>query len=195
MTKEAATTDARKPGRIGPALSVLKRGANRVAPVLKRLGTNRLILGGIAGVLTAIVAQPFLTRIDRRMSIPPVEIERLIEAEARLASTTPRTQASIDEYVGLFTTNAWIADDASTTDGPWIGANRIRQRISGLNELRNLSHGIVGTIEVAPDGTSAWARTRTTFDMGGTSQQSHEEWLFVRSNGRWRIRAFTFNVR
>lgn len=146
---------------------------------------NPYIRGILIGITVALLVRWLITPST-------ADIMELIRLEAELSLHQPRTAADEHQYGSLF------ADDACVIDvrpQKFIdGRSAIVRRFRTLPTFLKLQHQLVDDIKLFSDH-SAIAKTNTLIAISnGETYQGHEEWMFEKINGKWKIRTFQFDI-
>ncbi len=177
-------------GRLRRALIDFGRGLWTVGSV----GIVAALLGTILGYVLPI-------EVARTNAPPPVStVTDLMDKEVE-AGKQPNTR-HVDQ---IYASGAAVTDAACRTPSAsqsWYGYGPIEGRYQNLPKFEALYHVNVH-VSYEPDNSDA-ARAEATSDTigimipAGTSVpqtiSGHEQWIFVKSGGRWVIQAFIYNL-
>jgi hypothetical protein len=121
----------------------------------------------------------------------------LIGREAELAAQESRAEDKAKEYSDLFTSDALVEDVRQHER--WDGRERIRDRFRNLPHFKMLHHDLArGPRLTTRESAAAW--TTTMLDLATTKpnetsfNQGNEFWTFARTDGKWRISSFRYNI-
>jgi hypothetical protein len=140
------------------------------------------------GILVGVI----LLVVQALLRPSPAPIDGLMKKEAILAAGNyPHSEKELEEYAGLFSSDAIVLD--YKTGDVWKGRNAIKDRIRPLH-FTTLHHT---SSQIQIDDADASAQTNTTFMQDKPTLLpgiGREIWQFRKINGAWKIISFEYDL-